>query len=120
MTETDYTNLLPDYQDLKLKTHKQHNEIINTVRDWFEENHPIPGLSVYVNDRVIIDQICISSTHKISGEILKEFSEVFGLEMKSELYRVRREHRRTMIVGNPYVDFEKYRYSFTIKNEYGG
>ena len=113
MTETDYTKLLIDYQDLKLDAHSKRNEIIDTVKEWFDENHPIPALSVYVNDRVHIDQLCLISVHKISGEILKEFGEVFGLEINTEFYQIRREHGG--FIRNGHLDLEKWKYSFKIK-----
>lgn len=112
---TDKNKLYQKYLDLKLNTQFKRNEIIDNVKEWFEENHPTPGLSVYVNGRVMIDQLCLISTRKISGEVLKEFSEAFSLEISTEIYTIRREHGRTMEIGNPHVDFEKWKYSFKLK-----
>lgn len=112
----DYSKLYGEYLDLKLNAQFKRNEIIDCIREWFEENHPIPGLSVYVNGRAMIDQLCLISTCKLSGVVIKEFCDAFGLEVFTELYKIRREHSRTMIIGNPYIDFEKWSYSFRVKS----
>ena len=111
----DYGKLYREYLDLKLNTQFKRNEIIDNINEWFEENHPTPGLSIYVNGRVMIDQLCLIFTCKLSGEVLKHFCDTFGLEIYTEMYTIRREHGRTMVVGNPHIDFEKWKYSFKLK-----
>ena len=102
-----------DYLKLKTEVHTKHNEVIHDVKDWFETFQPQIILnSVYVNDRPMIDQLCLILHEKLPAKVINEFCNEFMLDLSSEWYRIRREHGRT---GNPHVDFEEWRYSFKVR-----
>ena len=111
----DYGKSYREYQDLKLETHTKHNEVVDTVKDWFFENYPsINIVSVYVNDRPMIDQLCLVLHEKLSSNILNSFSNEFQLELMTEFYRIRRQHNYSSL-RNEHKDFEKWQYSFRVR-----
>lgn len=114
--EQGYDKSYRDYLQMKIDTYDKHNEVINDVKDWFETYQPqITLKSVYLNPRPMIDQLCLVLHEKLPAKVINSFCNDFMLDLSSEWYQIRREHGRTAIVGNPYVDFEEWRYSFKVR-----
>lgn len=112
----NYGKSYSDYLKLKIGAHTKRNEIIDSVKEWFFENYPSINIcEVYVNDRPMIDQLCLVLHERLSANVINHFCNEFQLNIHNEFYRIRREHGRTMIIGNPHVDFEEWRYSFKQK-----
>ena len=111
----DYGKSYRDYQELKINTHTKRNEVIDTVKEWFFENYPsINLLSVYVNNRPMVDQLCLVLHERLAANVINSFCNEFQLELKTEFYRIRRQHNYSSL-RNEHKDFEEWKYSFMVR-----
>ncbi len=106
--------LLTEYEELKMLINNRHVHILNTIREWFTENYPsILLLSVYVNERPMIDQVCITFHRKLPPEVVRHFSDDFMLELQKEICKNERQYN--LLKQGDYRDKALYRYSFKVR-----
>lgn len=89
----DYAKEYEDYLDLKVELVTKETKVIDNVREWFTENYPeIMVISVYVNERPMIDQLCITFHEKIYESVISHFCEEFDLNLKRGIYEVKKDY----------------------------
>jgi hypothetical protein len=106
-------NIFKEYNDNKTELTIKHTQVINQIKEWFKENYETPTnktiiKSVYINERPLIDQLCIDTFEKLSDETINKFTKEFNLKLKIFIIKLQRHYFED---GNQ-RDKIFYRYSF--------
>lgn len=106
-------NIFTKYNDNKTELTIKHSQVINQIKEYFKETYEIPTnkliiKSVYINEKPLIDQLCIDTFEKLSDETINKFTEEFNLKLRLFVLKL---HRRYFDDGTQ-KDKLFYRYSF--------